>query len=89
MDGNRRWARKHGLPVPVGHASGARKVRSIVQDCSDRGVQYLTLFAFSTENWRRASLLLAEKLPWVATPTLAPRPFAGSKLQIGVLMLRR
>ncbi len=53
MDGNRRWAREHGLPIAIGHASGARKVRSIVQDCSDRGVPYLTLFAFSTENWRR------------------------------------
>jgi undecaprenyl diphosphate synthase len=53
MDGNRRWARERGLPIAVGHANGARKVRSIVQDCSDRGVRYLTLFAFSTENWRR------------------------------------
>jgi undecaprenyl diphosphate synthase len=53
MDGNRRWAREHGLPVAVGHANGARKVRSVVQDCSDRGVRHLTLFAFSTENWRR------------------------------------
>ena len=53
MDGNRRWAGKHNLPVAMGHANGARKVRQVVQDCSDRGIQYLTLFAFSTENWRR------------------------------------
>ena len=53
MDGNRRWAGKFGLPVAAGHANGARKVRSVVQDCSDRGVRHLTLFAFSTENWRR------------------------------------
>ena len=53
MDGNRRWAKQFGLPVALGHANGARRVRSIVQACSDRGVRYLTLFAFSTENWQR------------------------------------
>ena len=53
MDGNRRWARQRGLPVALGHANGARQVRKIVQSCADRGVRYLTLFAFSTENWRR------------------------------------
>lgn len=53
MDGNRRWARKRMLPVALGHASGAKTIRSIVQACSDRGVPYLTLFAFSTENWKR------------------------------------
>jgi undecaprenyl diphosphate synthase len=53
MDGNRRWARQRGLPAAFGHASGARRVRSIVQACADRGVPFLTLFAFSTENWRR------------------------------------
>lgn len=53
MDGNRRWAKDCGLPVALGHASGARRVRSIVQACAERGVRYLTLFAFSTENWQR------------------------------------
>lgn len=55
MDGNRRWARQHGLPVSVGHAYGVRKLRSVVQACSDRGIRHLTVFAFSTENWRRPS----------------------------------
>jgi undecaprenyl diphosphate synthase len=53
MDGNRRWAKSLGMPATVGHANGARRVRSIVQACADRGVRYLTLFAFSTENWQR------------------------------------
>ena len=53
MDGNRRWARARLLPVAIGHANGARRVRSIVQACSDRGVRFVTLFAFSTENWTR------------------------------------
>ena len=53
MDGNRRWAKTRGLPKALGHAAGSRKVRAIVKACSDRGIGYLTLFAFSTENWRR------------------------------------
>jgi undecaprenyl diphosphate synthase len=53
MDGNRRWAKGVGLPVALGHASGARQVRDIVQACAERGVGFITLFAFSTENWRR------------------------------------
>jgi undecaprenyl diphosphate synthase len=53
MDGNRRWAKSVGMPAAMGHANGARRVRSIVQACADRGVRYLTLFAFSTENWQR------------------------------------
>jgi undecaprenyl diphosphate synthase len=53
MDGNRRWAKKSGLPSAVGHASGAKRVRSIVHACADRGVRFITLFVFSTENWQR------------------------------------
>ena len=53
MDGNRRWAQQRTLPVAMGHASGARRVRGLVKGCVDRGVKFLTLFAFSTENWKR------------------------------------
>ena len=53
MDGNRRWAKQFSLPAALGHANGARRVRSIVQACADRGVRFITLFAFSTENWQR------------------------------------
>ena len=53
MDGNRRWADQRGLPKAIGHASGAKRVRSLVEACSARGVRWLTLFAFSTENWKR------------------------------------
>lgn len=53
MDGNRRWAKQFGVPTALGHAKGARCVSSIVKACVKRGVRYLTLFAFSTENWRR------------------------------------
>ena len=53
MDGNRRWARQRGLPRALGHAAGARRVRRVVETCTERGVRFLTLFAFSTENWQR------------------------------------
>ena len=53
MDGNGRWASQRGLPRFEGHRAGARSVRKVVKAFADRGVKYLTLFAFSTENWSR------------------------------------
>ena len=53
MDGNGRWATKRFLPRVAGHVKGADAVRGIVETCLERGVEYLTLFAFSSENWRR------------------------------------
>ncbi|MEM9707529.1 MAG: polyprenyl diphosphate synthase [Pseudomonadota bacterium] len=53
MDGNGRWAQKRGKPRLFGHHAGAKRVRSIVEACPDLGVKYLTIFAFSTENWKR------------------------------------
>lgn len=53
MDGNQRWARKRSLPIMMGHQAGAKNIRRVIKACSDRGIGYLTLFAFSTENWQR------------------------------------
>jgi undecaprenyl diphosphate synthase len=53
MDGNGRWAKQRMLPRVAGHRRGVEAVREVVKACMERGVQYLTLFAFSTENWRR------------------------------------
>jgi len=53
MDGNGRWAQKRHMPRTVGHAKGAAGVRDLVEFCAHKGVKYLTLFAFSTENWSR------------------------------------
>jgi len=53
MDGNGRWARSRGLPRPAGHRASVKVVRKIVEECAKRKVGYLTLFAFSSENWRR------------------------------------
>jgi len=55
MDGNGRWATQRRLPRVAGHTRGLDAVRSVVEACVDRGVEYLTLFAFSSENWRRPS----------------------------------
>ena len=55
MDGNGRWAKKRLMPRTMGHVKGAATVRKVVRACANAGVSHLTLFAFSTENWRRPS----------------------------------
>ena len=54
MDGNGRWAKKRGLPRTAGHAAGAESFRKIANYCRTLGVKYLTVYAFSTENWKRS-----------------------------------
>lgn len=53
MDGNGRWAQKKGLPRIAGHKAGVETVRSVIQTCVEKGIEVVTLFAFSSENWRR------------------------------------
>ncbi len=53
MDGNNRWARRQGVPGPAGHRAGVEAVRRVLRACRDHGVEILTLFAFSSENWGR------------------------------------
>ncbi|NBQ77459.1 MAG: di-trans,poly-cis-decaprenylcistransferase, partial [Betaproteobacteria bacterium] len=60
MDGNGRWAKARSLPRVTGHKKGVDSVRSLVRACGKRGIPYLTLFAFSSENWRRP----AEEVSW-------------------------
>jgi len=59
MDGNGRWAQARGRPRLFGHHAGARRVREIVEACPELGVEYLTMFAFSTENWKRTQTEVA------------------------------
>lgn len=59
MDGNGRWAQMRGRPRLFGHQAGARRVREIVEACPENGVKYLTIFAFSTENWKRTQAEVA------------------------------
>ena len=56
MDGNGRWAKQKGLLRALGHQSGSKSVKKIIKECSDLGIEYLTLYAFSTENWNRPKL---------------------------------
>ena len=53
MDGNGRWAKQKGMPRVLGHRSGVKSVREVTEGCAEIGVRYLTLYAFSTENWNR------------------------------------
>ena len=59
MDGNGRWATQRGRPRLFGHHAGAKRVREIVEACPEFGVKYLTIFAFSTENWKRTQAEVA------------------------------
>ena len=59
MDGNGRWATQRGRPRLFGHHAGARRVREVVEACPSLGVKYLTIFAFSTENWKRTQVEVA------------------------------
>ncbi len=53
MDGNGRWAKKRGLPRSAGHSQGAESLKKIVTECNRMGIGYITVYAFSTENWKR------------------------------------
>ena len=55
MDGNGRWAKQRGLPRVAGHRAGAEAVRRALQAAADNGVEVLTIYAFSSENWRRSA----------------------------------
>jgi len=76
MDGNGRWASDRGLPRIRGHEEGAESVRTVLRTCGELGVQYLTLYAFSTENWKRprtevaALMKLLERFLRKETPEL-------------------
>ncbi|MGI6106629.1 MAG: isoprenyl transferase [Lachnospiraceae bacterium] len=54
MDGNGRWAQKRGLPRTAGHSKGCEVLEQTVRDCADIGIRYFTVYAFSTENWKRS-----------------------------------
>ena len=55
MDGNRRWARRHGLPIAKGHQAGSENLENIVKHCRQIGIKHVTVYALSTENWKKRS----------------------------------
>lgn len=85
MDGNQRWAREQRLSCAAGHRAGADNVRRVAKICVETGVRYLTLFAFSTENWRRPPKeisLLMKLLKTVLQADINELHDAGIKLRI-------
>lgn len=59
MDGNRRWAREHKLEIVKGHSRGTEILESLIEHASDKGIKYMTFWAFSTENWNRSKVEVA------------------------------
>ncbi len=55
MDGNGRWAKSHNLPIHKGHQKGSEKIEELCENVANNGIKYLTIFAFSTENWKRST----------------------------------
>ncbi len=84
MDGNGRWAKKRFLPRFMGHKKGLEAVRSTVTFCQEKGVEFLTLFAFSTENWKRP----AEEIHFLMTLFLNALDKEVEKLHANNLRLR-
>ena len=65
MDGNGRWAKKRGLPRSAGHVAGAKTFKTIARYCNKIGLEYLTVYAFSTENWKRPKEEVEHPLPMI------------------------
>ncbi len=85
MDGNHRWAQKRHLPGAAGHRAGAKGVRKISEACVEQGIENLTLFAFSTENWRRPEgevSMLMDLMRYVMRTDLKDLHAQGVKLRI-------
>lgn len=74
MDGNGRWARQQGLPRTEGHRRGATSVRRITEECAKLGIEQLTLYCFSSENWKRPAEELAVLMELLKTYLVAERP---------------
>ncbi len=85
MDGNRRWAKKRGLPAIEGHRRGYQKAKQVGDWCLERGIQILTVYAFSTENWKRSKVevnFLMNILEEALTKDLAEFIDKGIRLRI-------
>ncbi len=79
MDGNGRWAQAQGKPRLKGHAAGSNSVRKTIVDCADLGIEALTLYSFSTENWRRPKEEIAGLMQLYAKYLVEERPTIMSK----------
>lgn len=84
MDGNGRWAKARSLPRVAGHVQGVEAVRALTENCGKQGIEYLTLFAFSSENWRRP----AEEVGFLMKLLLAALSREVKKLHVAKVRLR-
>jgi undecaprenyl diphosphate synthase len=84
LDGNGRWAKSRGLPRVAGHVQGVEAVRGLAENCGKAGIRYLTLFAFSSENWRRP----AEEVGFLMKLLLAALNREVKKLHVAKVRLR-
>lgn len=86
MDGNGRWAKRRGLPRSAGHREGANTLKKIVRYCNEIGIKYLTVYAFSTENWTRpkeeVDALMSLLLEFLKN---ADREIAGKNIKIKII----
>ena len=98
MDGNGRWAQARGRPRLFGHHAGAKRVREVVEACPGLGIEYLTIFAFSTENWKRtqtevAGLMnlfrryISKEMAALATKNVRVR-FIGDRLRLDAKLVK-
>jgi len=86
MDGNGRWAKKRGLSRSMGHREGSKTLKKIVEECYQLGVRYLTVYAFSTENWSRPKEEVDELMRLLLEYLRnAERELAGKKVRIRVI----
>ena len=86
MDGNGRWAKKRGLTRSMGHREGSRTLKKIVEACYQLGIRYLTVYAFSTENWSRPKEEVDELMKLLLEYLRnAERELAGKKVRIRVI----
>lgn len=98
LDGNRRWAREHGVPIYEGHKAGYRRIEPLLEAALNRGVEYVSVYAFSTENWNRSAdevRQLMRLFLWIFKHEISNLKrhgvrvrVLGSKLRIGKALLR-
>ena len=81
MDGNGRWAKKRMMPRNFGHKQGVETLKKITEECSNLGIKYLTVYAFSTENWKRSGLEISTFIYFIKA--IKPGGHAFCKVVLG------
>jgi len=86
LDGNRRWAKKHGIPVYEGHLAGYNALQEVVKECFDQGVEFVSAYAFSTENWKRSKDEVGKLMGLVLKSLMSDLPiFQKNNIRLRIL----